>query len=80
MVRIAVELPGDICNSIKDKAEAAKITPEEAVKALVLAYFTSIGGKFIAGDWYGGGPEAKRLIVCWPYLTGFLRVKPNDLK
>ncbi|MEM2914727.1 MAG: hypothetical protein QXH91_04935 [Candidatus Bathyarchaeia archaeon] len=80
MVKISIDLPDDVYRTVKEKAEAAKLTAEEAVKALLLAYFTSRGSRFIAGDWLGGGPEAKRLIVCWPYLTGFLHVKPGDLK
>ncbi len=80
MVKITTDLPDDVHKNIRDKAEAAKLTAEEAVKALLLAYFTSEGSQFVVGDWVGGGPEAKRLIVCWPYLTGFLRVKKGDLK
>jgi len=55
------------------------VSPEVAAKLLLISYLTQKGGRLWLGEWHSGGRGAKRIVVQWPYTTGYFEAKAEDL-
>jgi len=79
MPNITVELPEDVHRNLLKQSESIGVSPDIAAKFVLISYLTQKGGRLWLGEWYSGGKGAKRIVVQWPYVTGYFEAKAEDL-
>jgi len=79
MPKITIELPEDVHRSLLKQSENIGVSPDVAAKLVLISYLTQKGGRLWLGEWHGGGKGAKRIVVQWPYVTGYFEAKAEDL-
>lgn len=71
----------DISEEVKEKldeiAEGANLPLETAVTYILTQYVENPGGAIYAGTWRSA--KGMRYVVQWPFLSGFLKVKGDDV-
>jgi len=79
MPNITVELPEDVHRNLLKQSESIGVSPDIAAKFVLISYLMQKGGRLWLGEWYSGGKGAKRIVVQWPYITGYFEAKAEDL-
>lgn len=72
-----VELSPEVEEKLNKIAEGANIPLETAVKYILQQYVENPGGAIYAGTWRSA--RGMRYVVQWPFLSGFLKLKEDEV-
>ncbi len=72
-----VKLSPDVEKKLNEIAEGANIPVETAVQYILDQYVNNPGGAIYAGTWRSA--KGMRYVVQWPFLSGFLKLKEDEL-
>jgi hypothetical protein len=72
-----VELSPEVEEKLNKIAEGANIPLETAVQYILQQYVENPGGAIYAGTWRSA--KGMRYVVQWPFLSGFLKLKEDEV-
>ena len=72
-----VKLSPDVEKKLNEIAEGANIPVETAVQYILEQYVNNPGGAIYAGTWRSA--KGMRYVVQWPFLSGFLKLKEDQV-
>ena len=79
-MKINVDVSEQIHGAIVEQSKEIGVSPEFCAKLVLESFFSLEGGKVWRGDWFGGGKGARRIVVQWPYIAGFYRLRGEEVE
>ena len=72
-----VNVSSDVEKKLNEIAEGANLPLETAVQYILDQYVNNPGGAIYAGTWRSA--KGMRYVVQWPFLSGFLKLKEDEV-
>ena len=72
-----IKLTPEVEKKLNEIAEGANLPLETAVQYILTQYVENPGGAIYAGTWRSA--RGMRYVVQWPFLSGFLKLKENEV-
>ena len=72
-----IKLTPEVEKKLNEIAEGANLPLETAVQYILTQYVENPGGAIYAGTWRSA--KGMRYVVQWPFLSGFLKLKENEV-
>ncbi|MFQ6088590.1 MAG: hypothetical protein ACE5K0_06780 [Candidatus Methanofastidiosia archaeon] len=74
-----IEISHEIEEKLNGIAKDANLPLEKALEFILSEFVRNPGGRIYVGTWKSGG-DGRRIVVQWPFLTGFIKIHGDEIK